>query len=349
MINQGDTSDRPLDIQQLKLAMRHGQKIDGLENIMLSSQPIMVANDRVDISVDSNSDLSKTPLHNRVLEEQIDQLGRSLNREIVSLKGEFAIVAQGTALEEQIDKLGQFLNQEIQSLKSELAIMAQDGAVEEEISKLGKQFSQEILSLRNEFAMFVQAQLNQEKAWKMAENGWKNVVENREADFQAEIREMQHNILGKFEEHFQHVDEQLQHNDKVLRDEVSLLISQLLELQQSQNSKEEVLVTEWHKKMEERQTRLIEDMDYIQYVLEEIATRPQSIEAQQKLREKFFIREIAVMNEKITSISQEWKSFKKAYMVLDGLQYNQSSEQREINLANEAPTQVYKQKRKRRH
>lgn len=52
----------------------------------------------------------------------------------------------------------------------------------------------------------------------------------------------------------------------------------------------------------EWQVRLVEDRDYIQYVLEEIATRPQNMDAQQKLREKFLIREMVVLKEKMELI-----------------------------------------------
>ena len=283
------------------------------------------------------------------VEEQIDQLGQSLNQEILSLKSELAIVAQDTTVEEQIDKLGQTLNQEILSLKSELAIVAQGTTVEEQIDKLGQTLNQEILSLRNEFAMFVQTQLNQEKAWKTAEVEWKNSLEDRATKLQADMRQMQHNILAKIEEHFQYVDEERQHNDNMLRQELSLLTLQLTELQQSQNNKGQVLTNDWQKKLEERQTQLSEDVSYIQYVVEEIATRPQSIEAQQKLREKFFMREIAVLKEELSSACKTWKSMKKGRMMANTEKEGNPLPQEEINFGSEAQTRVYEKKRKRGH
>jgi len=283
------------------------------------------------------------------VEEQIDKLGQSFNQEILSLKSEFANVAQSMAVEEQIDKLGQSFNQEILSLKSELAIVAQGTTVEEQIDKLGQTLNQEILSLRNEFAMFVQTQLNQEKAWKTAEVEWKNSLEDRATKLQADMRQMQHNILAKIEEHFQYVDEERQHNDNMLRQELSLLTLQLTELQQSQNNKGQVLTNDWQKKLEERQTQLSEDVSYIQYVVEEIATRPQSIEAQQKLREKFFMREIAVLKEELSSACKTWKSMKKGRMMANTEKEGNPLPQEEINFGSEAQTRVYEKKRKRGH
>ena len=283
------------------------------------------------------------------VEEQIGKLGQSLNQEFLSLKGELGIVAQGSAVEEQIDKLGQFLNQEILSLKSEIAIVAQGMTFEEQIRKLGKYINQEILSLRNEFKMFVQQQLNQEEAWKIAEAEWKNSVKNYENQLQAGIREMQHNIMGKFDEHFQFLDAQLQDNDNILRQELSLLTSRLTELQQAQCSNEEFQVTHWQKKLEERQTRLIEDVNYIHYVLEEIATRPQNNEAQQKLREKFYIREISALKEEIADICRKWKNTGDGYVMTDAQQHNKSVGQQGINVDSDDQTKVYEKKRKRRH
>jgi len=409
MNKQDNTSGWPLDMHQLKWALRHGQMIDGLENMVLTSQPNLPIGKNMENSMKNDSVADNISLHNKVLEEQIDKLGQSLNREIVSLKGEFAIEAQGTASEEQIDKLGQSLiqeilslkselahvaqgtaveeqieqlgqslnqeilalknelanvvrgtafeeqidnlgqtlNQEILSLKSELTIIAQGTAFEEQIGKLGKYHSQEILSLRNEFAMFVQAQLNEAKAWKIAAIEWENILADRETKLQADIQEMQHNILGKIEEHFQYVDEERQHNDNMLRQEVSLLISQLAEFQQSQENKGQVQTNDWQKKLEERQTQLIEDVSYIQYVVEEIATRPQNIEAQQKLREKFFMREIAVLKEELASACKTWKSMKKGCMMATTEKESNSLGQEEINISSEAQTRVYEKKRKR--
>lgn len=463
MSNQGDTFGGPLDINQLQWALRHGQKIDGLESIVQSNQPVTVSDNRVNNRVD----------HNRVLEEQIDQLGQSLNREIVSLKGEFAIVAQGvgleekidkleqslkqeivslksefaivaqgafveeqidqlgrsmnqeilslkseigivargTAVEEQIDKLGQTLNQEILSLKGELAIVAQDKVVEEQIDQLGQSLNQEILSLKSEianvaqdttieekvdqlgqslnqeilslkneieiifqgaifeeqikkiekyinqeilplkseFAVFGQTQLNQEKVWKIAEFEWKNSLTDCETKLQADMREMQHNIMENFDEHFQYLDAQLQNNDNMLRQEAALLTSQLEKFQQAQSSREETLGTCWQKKLEERQTRLIEDVDYMQFVLEEIATRPQGNEAQQKIREKFFIHEISALKEEIASLRQKWNAIGNEFVMTDVEQYKKSLAQQGINLDNDDQMKIYKKKRKRRH
>lgn len=411
MINQDDTSGKPFDINKLQWALRHGQKIDGVENIMLSSQPIVPITNHMGNSVKKDSDAGNIPLHNTVIEDQFEQLSQSLNREIISLKGEFAIVAQGTAVEEkidqlgqmlnqeilllkselanlaqgtaveeqidklgqslnqeilslkseliivtqdmaveeEIDKLGQSLNQEILSLKSELAIVAQGTAVEEQIEKLGKYMSQEILSLRNEFAIFIQTQLNQEQAWKIADVEWKNNMKGYENQLQAEIRETQDNMLRKLDEHFQFLDAQLQNHDKILRQDLSLLTSKLAEIQQAQSSKEALQVTPWHKKLEERQTRLIEDMDYIQYVLEEIATRPQNNEVQQKLREKFFIREISALKEEMSAVYQKWSEMGNGHVMTEVEQYNKNLAQKEMNLSSEDQTKVYEKKRKRRH
>lgn len=350
MNNQDNTSGWPLDMHQLKWALRHGQQIEGLDNMVLTSQPAVPIDNNMDNSMKNDRIAENISLHNAVVEEKIDQLEQSLNREIVSLKGEFAIVAQGATVVEQIDKLGQFLNQEILSLKSEIEIIAQSTSLEEQFGKLGKYINQEILSLRNEFAMFVQTQLNQENAWKTAEFEWKNSLKERETKLQADIHEMQHNILEKIEEHFQYVDEERQHNDNMLRQEVSLLISQLTEFQQSQENKEHVTTNDdWQKKLEERQTQLIEDVSYIQYVVEEIATRPQNIEAQQKLREKFFMREIAVLKEELASACKAWKSMKKGSMMATTEKESNSLTQEEINIGSEAQTRVYEKKRKRGH
>lgn len=380
MINQDDTSGRPFDINQLQWALQYDQKIDGVEGIVLSSQTDMVADNDVNKKVDNNSVLDKTSLHNTVLEERIEKLGQSLNREMVSLKGEFAIVAQGTGLEEQIEKLGESLNQEFLLLKSEIGIVAQSAAVEEQINKLGESLNQEILSLKgefgivaqgtvveeqidklgqslhqellslkSEFAMLVQTQFNQEKTWQIVEIEWKNSMKDREVQFQADIREMQHNIIGKVDEHFQYLDAQFQDHDNMIRQELSLLTSQLVELQQAQNSKEELQVTPWQRKLEERQTRLIEDVDYVQYVLEEIATHPQNNEAQQKLREKFFIREISGLKEEIAVVCQKWKTMSNECRVTDVEQYNKNLPQQGINPNGEDQTKVYKKRKKRRY
>ena len=380
MNNQDNTSGWPLDMHQLKWALRHGQKIEGLENMVLTSQLNLPISDNIDNRMKDDSVAESIVVHNTILEERIDQLGQSLNREMVSLKGEFAIVAQGTALEEQINQLGQSLNQEILSLKNELANVAQDTAVaekidqlgqslnqeivslksefaivtqgkafEEPIDKLGKSLNQEILSLRNEFSVFIQTQINQEKIWKTAEREWKNISADRETKRELDMREIQDNILGKIAEQFQFLDEQRQHNDKMLRQEVSLLTSQLAELQQSQDNKGQTLTNDWQNKQAERQTKLIEDVSYVQYVVEEIATRPQNIEAQQKLREKFFIREIAVLKEELVSACKVWKSIKKGCVVTDTEKESNSFIQEEINFGSEAQTSVYEKKRKRRH
>ncbi|MBC8014436.1 MAG: hypothetical protein H7X79_01665 [Sporomusaceae bacterium] len=402
MINQDEPSGRPLDISKIQWALRHGQKIDGLEEIIQSSQPVVLPDNQMDNSMTRSSAVNSDSLHTAALEEQSDKPGQSLNREIVSLKGEFAIetqgtaleekidqldqslnqeilalkselanVAQGTAVEEQIDQLGQSLNLEILSLKSELAIMAQDRGVKEKIDQLGQSLSQEIVSLKTEFGviaqgaafetqviklgkyinqefvalksevgMFVQNQLNQEKVRKQAEIEWKKSLEDRENQLQSDIRQMQHSILGNFEEKIQYVNEQLQNNDTMLRQEVSLLTSQLAALQQSQTSEGEVLIAQWREKMEEGQKQLLENVGYIQYVAEEIATRPHSTEAQQKLRENFFIREIAALKEEMKSICKKCKSLEKGCMLADA--------QQEIDLGSEDQTKIYKRKRKRR-
>jgi len=163
MNNQDNSSGWPLDMHQLKWALRHGQNIEGLENRMLTSQPDLPISDNKDNNMKNDSVTESIPVHNTVLEERIDQLGQSLNREIVSLKGEFAIVTHGTVLEEQINQLGQSLNQEILSLKSELAIVAQGTAVEEQIDKLGQSLKQEILSLKSELAIVAQDTVVQEQ------------------------------------------------------------------------------------------------------------------------------------------------------------------------------------------
>ena len=141
MDNQDGTSGWPLDMHQLKWALRHGQLMNGLEKVVLTSQPTTPIGNNRDNSMKNDSIAENISLHNAVLEDQIDRLEQSLNREIVSLKGEFAIVAQGTAVEEKIDELGQTLNQEILSLKSEFANVAQSMAVEEQIDKLGQSFN----------------------------------------------------------------------------------------------------------------------------------------------------------------------------------------------------------------
>ena len=503
MINQGDTSGWPLDMHQLKWALRHGQKVDGLENMVLTSQPTTPNNNNMGNSVKNERIAENSSLHNSLLKEEIDKLGQSLNREILSLKGEFAIiaqstdfeaqidqlgqslnqeilslkselenVAQGTAVEEQIDQLGQSLNQEILSLKSELGIIArgtaveeqidklgrslnqeilslksefeivalgmafeeqidklgqslnkeilslkseigviaqgtaikeqidqlgqslnneilsikselviigqrtaveqieqlgqslnqeilslrgeigiigQGTAVEEQMGKLGKYINQEILSLRNEFALFVQTQLNQEKAWAIAETEWKSILADRETKLQADTLEMKDNILGKIDEHFQYVNEQLQYSDNMLRQEISLLTAQLAALQQSQDHKGQVLTNDCQKKLEERQAQLIEDVGYIQYVVEELATRPQSNEAQQKLREKFLLREIAVLKEELASACKVWRSMGKGSMMAVYEKECNGVVHEEINSGSEAQARVYEKKRKRRH
>ena len=90
MNNQDDTSGRSLDINQLQWALRHGQKIDGLENIVLSNQPVMLPDNDMDNNTRSNSSAENISVHNTVVEEEIDKLRQSLNLEIVSLKSEFA-------------------------------------------------------------------------------------------------------------------------------------------------------------------------------------------------------------------------------------------------------------------
>ncbi len=201
MSNQDDTYSWPLGVQELTWAMRHGKKIDGLENIMLSNQPTVIAEKKMENNKETTS------LHNDILEQQIEKLEKIMTREIASLK--------------------------------------------------------------NEFAMVVETQLNS---------------------------------------FFPAIKEQLQENERALREEVSKLTSQLTELQQLQCSNEKEIDTDWYKKVEEKQTKLAEDMDYIQYIMEDIATRPPSIEAQQKLRESFFIREITAVKREIAFLCQAWKS-----------------------------------------
>jgi len=196
--------------------------------------------------------------------------------------------------------------------------------------------------------MFIQAQLSQEKAWQTAEREWKNSSADRETKLKADIQEMQHNILGKIEKHFQYVDEERQHNDNMLRQEVSLLTSQLTELQQSQDNKGQALTNEWQNKLAERQIQLIEDVSYIQYVVEKIATRPQNIEAQQKLREKFFTREIAVLKEELVSACKGWKSIKKGCMMADTEKERDSLLQVEKEFGSALQSGVHEKKRKRR-
>jgi len=411
MSNQGESVGRSIDINQLQWALRHGQKIDSLDNIVVSNQPVLSAGNHVNNSIDNDNAPEKIVLHNRILEEQIDQLEQSLNREIVSLKGEFAIVAQGTALEEQMSQLGQTLNQEILSLKSQLANITQNSAFEEKIDQLRLAFNQDIISLesqitnvaqgtaveeqidslgqslneeisllksqfantdrgtvleekmdqfkqslhqdllalKDEVAMVVQSQLNQEKVWKIAELEWKACLEDHDTKLQADVQEMQQNMMAKIEEYFKDAYQERQYNDNMLRQEVSLLTAQLAEFQQAQDNKGQLLANDWQTKMEERQTQLIEDVSYIQYVTEEIATRPQSIEAQQKLREKFFIREIAMLKEELASACKSWKSMKKACMMAITEKDSNSVEQEEDSFSSESQTRVYEKKRKRRH
>ena len=53
MNNQDNPSGWPLDMHQLKWALRHGQKIEGLENMMIANQPIMSSDNRVNNKVES--------------------------------------------------------------------------------------------------------------------------------------------------------------------------------------------------------------------------------------------------------------------------------------------------------
>lgn len=235
MSNQGDTTSRPLDVQQLKWAMRHGQKIEGLENIMISSQPVVLTDNRIDNmenNIKKESGTEGVSLNNAVLEEQIERLEKIMTQEIMALRSDFAMTVEGALVEKQIDKLG-------------------------------KNLMQEIVSLQDQVGMFVQAQLNQEKVWKKAEDEWKNALEDKEGKMQE--------LIGK-----------------LLRQEVACLAAQL----------------------SEKQTRLIEDLDYIQHIVEDIATRPESIEAQQKLRENLFIREIGAVRREMTSMAK-YINFKK--------------------------------------
>ena len=202
--------------------------------------------------------------------------------------------------------------------------------------------------MKSEFARLVETQLNQQAAWKIAEIDWKSSMQDRETKLQADMGEMQSNILGKIAEHFQHVDEQQQHNDTMLRQEVALLTAQLVALQQVQNSEAEVRTNDCWEKLETRQTRLIEDVVYIQYVVEEIATRPICIEAQLKLRENFFIREIATLKEEVSSVCNKLKSTEMGCMMADTQQSNNSVAQEEINLDNDDQTKIYKKKKRRR-
>ena len=171
MNSQDDTSSRSLDINQLQWALRHGQKIEGLENMVLTRQS--------DAPVDNhnpNDDVGdQNYVHNTVLKEQIDKLGQSLNREIVSLKGEFAIIAEGTALEEKIDQLGQSLNQEILSLKSELIDLVQGEAMEKRINQLEQSLTQEFVSLKNEIAIVTEGGDSEE------ENQWENILKDHDS------------------------------------------------------------------------------------------------------------------------------------------------------------------------
>lgn len=237
MSHQDDASGRNFDIQQLQWALRHGQKVDGLENIMISNQPVIMPDNDINKNIEENS---------------------------ISL-------------------------------------------------------DQEILS-----------------ACKIAELEWTNSLEGYESKLQAYIEQMQHHILGKLDEYFAYLNEQLQYKDQILRQEVALLLSKVAALESSQGSEEEVSITQWRERIEERQANLIEDMGYIQYVVEEFATRPQCIEAQQKLRETFFIREISALKKEITSVCRNIKLYND--LVQPG-----------INVSNEDQTLVYKKRRKRRH
>lgn len=445
MGNQDDFGSLASDINninQIKWAMRHGQKIDGLDQMMLSNQPIILAENHMDNILEKSNSPSEHVVHNAILEEQIDKLERSINQEILSLKSEFTIVAHNTALEEQMDKLGQSVNEEILSLKNELQMLAQGRVVEEQIAQLGqvlneqiiswkgelatgvqdgglakgidhleevlhieiralaneiamlaqnkavegafdkmcqslqqellllksevaiigegkvleeqisnfgKYINQDILSLRNEFSIFVQTQLNQEKTWKIAEMDWKHSLKERENKLTADIQEVQQRIMGKFDEHLQCINEQLQRNDTMLRQEVSLLTSKLAALQQFANKEEEEgLAQQWQEKMEEQQHRLVDDISYIQYVVEEIATHPHNLEAQQKLRENFFIREITTLKQEMASICQKCKSWEPGGSVLDSQQNNKRVRTPEINVASEEQVPVDKKRRKRR-
>ena len=167
---------------------------------------------------------------------------------------------------------------------------------------------------------------------------------------QADIRDIECNILGKFDEYFQRIDERLQYNDTMIRRELSLLTSQIANLQPVENTDEEALTCQWRQKMEECQTRLLEDVGYIQYVVEEVAKHPYSNEAQQKLRENFFIREIAALKEEMTSVKRKIQSMEQGYSLKDGREHNESvALQQDTNLESEEQTKIYKKKRKRRY
>jgi len=370
MVSPDDTSGRTLDVNQIQWALRHGQKIDGLENIMLSNQSVMSPDNHIDNSMRENSPAQNSSLHNTASEAQNNKLWQSLQREILLLKNEFANIAQGAAIEEQINKFNQTLNQEILSLKSEMAAIAQGTAFEEQMGKIGKYMNQEILSLRNEFAVFVQTQLNQEKAKKITEFEWENSLKDHNMKIQIDMREIQQNIMGKINEHLQCVDEQLQHNYEELGQEVALVTSQLATLQEIQESEEKIFITEFREKIEENQMRLMEKVGYIQYVIEEIATRPHSTEAQQKLRENFFIREIGALREEMVAMCLKCNSTESdcaltnvqqcdnkvaqpeidsgSEIVLPSTPLAGLKVQEEINLDSEGDTQEYKQKRRRR-
>ena len=59
MSNQDDHSGWPSNINQIKWAMRHGQKIDGLEDMVLSNQPVMINENRMDNGIRNNSNSIK--------------------------------------------------------------------------------------------------------------------------------------------------------------------------------------------------------------------------------------------------------------------------------------------------
>ena len=297
MLNQDDTSDRPMDINQLQWALRHGQKVDGLETIIRSNQPAVLPDHHSDLTMEDTRVSENASIHNAGLKEKV------VNTD-------------------------------------------QDPAFHEEISKLGKCISEEIISLRNEFTMFAEEQLNQEKTWEMAELEWKSNLEELKATMQADIQQLQDNILEKFDKHFQYADEKLQYKDNVLRQEVSSLTSQLSAIEGYQNSEEDA---KWREKIEERQGKLMEDVAYIQYVVEEIATCPHNIDAQQKLREKFFVREISALKKEIASVYRKCKGQDKKVLLDDEEQYSKGAVQQEIDLSNDESIQIYTRKRKRRH
>jgi len=324
MSNQDDTYAGPIDISQLKWALRHGKTIDSFDHVILPNEPFVGEHSNapniahgLDDQMDHSKETKQMYLPNTILEEKMANLGEILNQEIVSLRNECTTFVQSTLLEEQIDKLT-------------------------------KVFSQEILSLRNEFAVFVQAQLQQEKAWKIAEVEWKNILEEREVKLQGDIGQLQDSVLEKMEEYFRHIDQQLQQSDQ--RSEMVLFnTSQFIEWQQSQSHKDDVLTTQWQKKIEEGLNSLVDDMGYIQYVVEEVATRPQCAQAQQKLRESFFIREVGLLKAQIASISEKWQVQESDKIDTEVQHISDGVRSENTYLEDEAPTRVYKKKKRRRY